>query len=174
MSEHQTRQAITKQAFRLFLDKGYKNASMSDLVKATHLSKGAFYHYFENKEEIYFEVINTYFISYYQQVQWEEVSQMNLTEIEEAMDNFYQSFVPEILSISEKGMSRYFMLFFEAFDIHPTFKKIVQSFYDQLRNALTEALKKNKIKNPESVAVEKIARFEGMLFWSAIFPENSN
>ncbi|MCG8311097.1 MAG: TetR/AcrR family transcriptional regulator [Cytophagales bacterium] len=44
---------ILATAFKLFFQKGYKEVTMSELVKESGLSKGAFYHYFSSKEELY-------------------------------------------------------------------------------------------------------------------------
>jgi len=44
---------ILTTAFKLFFQKGYKEVTMSELVKESGLSKGAFYHYFDSKEELY-------------------------------------------------------------------------------------------------------------------------
>lgn len=44
---------ILSTAFKLFFQKGYKSVTMSDLVKETGMSKGAFYHYFNSKEDLY-------------------------------------------------------------------------------------------------------------------------
>jgi len=58
-----TRKFITKTALGLFISKSYKAVTMSDIEKATGLTKGAFYHHFKNKEELFVEVINTYYLS---------------------------------------------------------------------------------------------------------------
>ncbi|HRW62142.1 MAG TPA: TetR/AcrR family transcriptional regulator [Bacteroidales bacterium] len=58
-----TKEHIILTAFRLFLKKGYKEVTMSMLVKATGLSKGAFYHYFENKEQLFIETLDNLFFS---------------------------------------------------------------------------------------------------------------
>jgi len=58
-----TKEHIILTAFRLFLQKGYKEVTMSMLVKATGLSKGAFYHYFENKEQLFVETLDNLFFS---------------------------------------------------------------------------------------------------------------
>ena len=58
-----TKEHIILTAFRLFLQKGYKEVTMSMLVKATGLSKGAFYHYFENKEQLFIETLDNLFFS---------------------------------------------------------------------------------------------------------------
>ncbi|MDY6801684.1 MAG: TetR/AcrR family transcriptional regulator [Bacteroidota bacterium] len=60
-----TKEHITLTSFRLFLQKGYKEVTMSMLVKATGLSKGAFYYYFENKEQLFCEALNNLFFSIY-------------------------------------------------------------------------------------------------------------
>jgi AcrR family transcriptional regulator len=53
MNVKDNRTHILATAFRLFFRKGYKSVTMSDLVKESGLSKGAFYHYFNSKEDLY-------------------------------------------------------------------------------------------------------------------------
>jgi TetR/AcrR family transcriptional repressor of nem operon len=59
----ETKDHILKTAFILFLKKGYKSVTMQNLEKETGLTKGAFYHYFKSKEEIFVEVIDKYHLS---------------------------------------------------------------------------------------------------------------
>jgi len=58
-----TKKHIILTSFRLFLQNGFKDVTMQVLVKAAGLSKGAFYHYFENKEQLFNETINSLFFS---------------------------------------------------------------------------------------------------------------
>lgn len=58
-----TKEHIILTSFKLFLQKGYKEVTMAMLVKATGLSKGAFYHYFENKEQLFIETLDNLFFS---------------------------------------------------------------------------------------------------------------
>jgi AcrR family transcriptional regulator len=53
METKDNRAHILATAFKLFFQKGYKSVTMSDLVRESGLSKGAFYHYFNSKEELY-------------------------------------------------------------------------------------------------------------------------
>lgn len=48
-----TREHILATAFELFFSRGYKSVTMNELVEATGMSKGAFYHYFNSKEELW-------------------------------------------------------------------------------------------------------------------------
>lgn len=43
---------------RLFMEKGYEETSVDDILKASGLSKGGFYHYFKSKDEVLTESIN--------------------------------------------------------------------------------------------------------------------
>lgn len=52
---------IISTALKLFLQQSYHQVTMQDIVKATGLSKGAFYHYFSSKEKVFEEVIEYYF-----------------------------------------------------------------------------------------------------------------
>jgi AcrR family transcriptional regulator len=47
-----TRASILKVALQLFLKKGYKDVSYTDLIAKTGLSKGAIYHHFKSKEDL--------------------------------------------------------------------------------------------------------------------------
>lgn len=46
---------------RLFLEKGYEKTSMQDIVKALGMSKGAVYHHFKSKEELFTQVVENFY-----------------------------------------------------------------------------------------------------------------
>ena len=49
----ETVKLILDVATRLFVEKGYDATSLQDIINETHLSKGAIYHHFSSKEEIF-------------------------------------------------------------------------------------------------------------------------
>lgn len=55
-----TRAYIIDKAFDLFLEKSYEAVSISDISNAIGLTKGALYHHFVNKEELFKAVIDKY------------------------------------------------------------------------------------------------------------------
>jgi TetR/AcrR family transcriptional regulator, transcriptional repressor for nem operon len=55
-----TKDYIIDQAVKLFLSKSYEAVSISDISKAIGLTKGALYHHFLNKEELFKAVIDKY------------------------------------------------------------------------------------------------------------------
>jgi TetR/AcrR family transcriptional regulator, transcriptional repressor for nem operon len=54
---------ILKVTFTLFLQKNFKEVTMQEIVEKTGMSKGAFYHYFESKEQLFAEVIEMFFVT---------------------------------------------------------------------------------------------------------------
>lgn len=52
----ETVRKILDTAERLFVEKGYDHASLQDIISATGLSKGAIYHHFSSKEDIFYSV----------------------------------------------------------------------------------------------------------------------
>ncbi|HEX2967569.1 MAG TPA: TetR/AcrR family transcriptional regulator [Bacteroidales bacterium] len=55
-----TRDYIIDEAFKLFLTRSYEAVSISDVSAAAGLTKGALYHHFKNKEDLYKSVIDKY------------------------------------------------------------------------------------------------------------------
>lgn len=168
-----TKEKILLEAYKLFINNGYHKTSMQQLVELTGLTKGAFYYFFKNKMEIYEQVIEIYFLSFYKAVDWEKYKAMEMTikNIENEIKNFYLSFLPQILPITKDGMSRYFVMYFEAFNLLPEFKKEVQAFYENLEYVLTNAIdNQEKSKNK---AIEIISKYEGLLFLMAVNPNLS-
>jgi TetR/AcrR family transcriptional regulator, transcriptional repressor for nem operon len=54
----QTREKILGEAARLFALKGYHDTKLGEVLKAAHITTGAFFHHFGSKEELGFAVID--------------------------------------------------------------------------------------------------------------------
>jgi AcrR family transcriptional regulator len=57
-----TKEYIIDQAYKLFLDHSYEAVTISAISKAIGLTKGALYHHFLNKEELFKAVIDKYLV----------------------------------------------------------------------------------------------------------------
>jgi protoporphyrinogen oxidase/AcrR family transcriptional regulator len=55
-STRKKRNLVLDTALKLFIEKGYENVSVDEIIAATNTSKGTFYHYFKGKEEIIAEI----------------------------------------------------------------------------------------------------------------------
>jgi len=163
-----TKEKIQFIAFQTFLNKGFENTTMSNLVKKSGISKGAFYHYFSNKKALYNAVIDYYFLVYFKNINWDDFENKSFIEIEYTIKTFYIKFIKEINSLSKSGLSNYYIMFFEACKHHPDFSETIQEFYRRLEKEIDRALKREKINKK---AMNIIAKYEGILFWMSIFPK---
>lgn len=62
MPAEQRREQILEVAARVFSDKGYRQASVSDIVEEAGIGRGTFYIYFKSKKDIFLELIEAYFL----------------------------------------------------------------------------------------------------------------
>ncbi|MEM1124200.1 MAG: TetR/AcrR family transcriptional regulator, partial [Bacteroidota bacterium] len=57
----QGKERIISAAFQLFLKNGYQGVSLKDIIAESQLSKGAIYHHFASKYDIYLAALEEYF-----------------------------------------------------------------------------------------------------------------
>ena len=55
-----TRDTILRQATRLFVARGYHDTSLDEILRASRVTTGAFFHHFPNKEQLGFAVLDWY------------------------------------------------------------------------------------------------------------------
>lgn len=60
-----SREHILTISLQLFLQSSFKDVTMKEIVEKTGLSKGAFYHYFNSKEQVFEEVIRFFFEDFF-------------------------------------------------------------------------------------------------------------
>ena len=58
LPKEERKSQIMEAAMKVFTQKGYSSARMDDIVDASGLSKGAIYHYYEGKKEIFLALID--------------------------------------------------------------------------------------------------------------------
>ena len=60
MTAHDTKQRLIEEGTALFLERGYHDTGIQDLLAAAGVPKGSFYHHFRSKEAFGLAVIETY------------------------------------------------------------------------------------------------------------------
>jgi TetR/AcrR family transcriptional repressor of nem operon len=121
-----SREHILTTAFQLFLHNSYKEVTMSELVKISGLSKGAFYHYFNSKEQLFEEVINHFYSSLLE----EDYSHYS----HESLVDFYHDYLagatqrfnrhPMKVATSSTLRTSHYMLLFDALKRLPAFRAL--------------------------------------------------
>jgi len=158
-----SKEHILRTAFKLFLQKNYKEVTLRDIVRETGLSKGGFYHYFSSKEQLFMEVINTYYFEK-MQIDYSKLSHNSLRD-------FYHDYVKEIkrtMTTLKKELFKsntpvninYITILFDAMKLFPDFKnKIKKAQRKELNewiNIVKSARRKKEFSSP--MTDEQIAR----------------
>jgi len=130
---NETKEHIIKTSLRLFLQKSYKEVTMNEIVEKTQISKGAFYHHFGSKEELFKEIANMFFSSGV--IDYSLFPDKSLKEFY----NFYVQYINvsfqklyELIGVSdkEKVSVNFFLVMFDAIGRFPEFLKIEQDQYN--------------------------------------------
>lgn len=101
-----TKELILRTAFSLFASENFESVSMSRLEKATGLSKGAFYHHFRSKEEIFIQAMDRFFFESSDNSEEEvegEVKVGKPTVMYDSFRAFFSSRLPSLTGIALQG-----------------------------------------------------------------------
>lgn len=143
-----SRTHIMMVALRLFLQKNFKEVTMKEIVEKTGLSKGAFYHYFESKEQLFHEII-AYFFSAILEYDFDQLPS-------ESLYTYYHSYADQINSLRYQLLSgergdeedflnlNFFALLFDAFKLFPEFRSSMQIYHQREKNAWIRAIRNAK------------------------------
>lgn len=169
----ETQGHIIEAAFTIFIRKGYHGTAMGELVEKSGISKGSFYYHFRSKEGLYEAVVRTYLFPVFDKQHLKAMQELNFDEALRALNESYAAILKSLRNLIGEGNARYYSFFFEAFEEIPAFKEVVQEFYSSLKILLADKLTNEgglSRKEAQQQAIVQIARYEGIIFWSAIFP----
>jgi len=162
-----TKQNIINTAFTLFYENGFKSTSINDVMKATKMTKGAFYHHYKSKEQLGLEVLE-------KKIQKRVYDGMvaPLKEKGNAMEIIEYTFLNRIKSFPfyEKTHGCPMNNFInEVGDYETSFQIALKNIIETWKKAIIELLEKGKKENQiqkniasEAVAIYLISSFEGI------------
>lgn len=166
-----TRQKIVAAAFELFLNHGYDGTGVNQILEKSSLSKGAFYHHFKSKDEIYKEVIADFFLKPLEMTDFDKMAALPLRDIRTILADYYTNLPKDVMDRAGIDMTRYFSLFFEALGRLPEFKQSVQTYYLTLIEVLTVRTYEEREVFPKVAEVHArnvVATLEGRLLLNAM------
>ena len=134
---------IVQVAFNLFLQKGYRDVSLREIVDEVGLTKGAFYHYFKGKEQLFTEVVDHYFLSLSDYI----YDQLPKTHLKAFMTGYLELLTGQIERISQEAEKKgntislsYYYLAFDALRILPDFGTKIREVYLREEKAWMEVI----------------------------------
>lgn len=160
---NETKSFILETSFKLFLQKSFKEVTMKEIVTATGLSKGAFYHYFTSKEQLFNEIIDSYYLTFFE-INYSQFNQQNLYAFYHDYLNYIDLGIGELLSRFEVTKARvainYYLLIFDALNLYPGFleksKELTQRELNNWIQIIRTARESGEIKS--SMTDEQIAK----------------
>ena len=162
-----TREYIIDQAYRLFLSRSYEAVSISEISKAIGFTKGALYHHFKNKEELFKAVIDKYipiekYFAPIEEVTLREYIDYSIKSADEIVHSIFgkkTGFIP--LS--------YLSLYIDAFRHYPKFSKekdrLIQGELEKIKGIILKSIEKGEIRrdiNPDFMAMNLFSLATGM------------
>jgi len=147
MSE--TREYIIDQAYGLFLSRSYEAVSISEISKAIGLTKGALYHHFRNKEELFMAVIDKNVKMDALDFEPENITLLNYIDLcqKNAQDIVFHTFSPNPAYMSYNLLA----LFIDAFRHYPGFaenkESWIQSEIAKNKKVLDRAIARGEIRS---------------------------
>lgn len=173
----ETKDLILEKTFNLLLLKGFDNVSISDIQVATGLSRGLLYHYFKNKEELFIEVTEKYFVQIFD-FDVRSTKEYTLSEFVDFMRSRFQEIEDSILSIAremqndtEVSILNYHFLFYQVMQRDIIFRNNYRKTVDKERiawqYALKNSIKKNEIRRDldvESASYQLFTLVDGIWF----------
>ena len=162
---------ILEAALRIFIIKGYSKTTMDDIVNASNLSKGALYHYYKSKKDLFLSLIDHWEIYAFKDF-------YKKTSNNKTASDTLRFFGQNVLKTLENKKYAYIaeVEFWALSNQDKEIKERSQLLYDKLLNLFEKVVEKG-IKNKEfkklnirKTAMVILAVFQG-INWFVIFNE---
>lgn len=153
-----TKDYIIDEAFKLFLNHSYEAVSISEISKAIGFTKGALYHHFKNKEELFKSVVDKFLVLPEINV---DLDSIRLSEFIEVSVSLFEKFIRTLFT-SAGGFSpiNYLAFFADAFRHYPVYAQHTILFFEKeigkIQIAVENAIASGEIRNdvnPSIVAI---------------------
>ena len=172
-TKDQKKEQILSSALTVMTSKGYFGSTMDDIVKESKMSKGAIYHYFDSKKEVYLAVID-YWERKYTTILGQEVNEQNSSL--NALKKLFQTFAKQL----EKDPTPFQCLstFWSISRHDDDFKKSMQKVYNRFQKfvelIIIQGIENKEFKkvNPKIASLSLILNIEG-IFWFTLYDTKS-
>lgn len=149
-----SRKKILDKAFSLFLNENFDSVTMQQIQEASGISRGAIYHHFKSKEDIFKEIVDTYLLPIFSSYTGipEEQKRTLLDTIYASIKcrQSYQNLLKEVVPFKMSDFYLYKFIF-QATELYPEFNKQVNSLtekeYNGWRNVIQIAMRTGEIRS---------------------------
>ncbi len=170
------KQRIANSALTLFLRYGYEGTSIVQIVEASSVSKGAFYHYYSSKAQVHREVTENYFLDPFAKLDLKALAKLSPKKASATLRNFFASQHSNSSELPGFNILLTKAFMFDSFAQLPGFDKKISKIYKKTIKALARSIAKSKSpdKNAKQQAKTILAAIEGELLLKAILGDGQN
>lgn len=168
-----TKEQLLNQAVIIFVERGYDNTSINDITNACNITKGAFYHHFKNKDEIFIEAITVIVDEIEKWIDEKILSSKNIEELIKSLFDYSDYFTYS--KYYDNVNSDTYLVLMNAIKKFPEFKKKVAEYFFRYIPFIEEKFKKaqdqgevNSNIDANIFALHVFVLVEGLMYTSAI------
>ncbi len=148
-----TKDFILKKAFQLFLEKGFSEVSVNDIIGAAGVTKGGFYHYFKSKdmliEEVIYKYICPFFMAPVESMKTELLKEKDLeSKFRFYFFNVHRICVPDSLKevIGDVDLRQFYFLVYEGMKRYRCLSEARKEIYNEKIRLFQDILEEGKEK----------------------------
>ena len=171
--QDQKKEQILESALTVMTNKGYFGSTMDDIVNESQMSKGAIYHYFKSKKEVYLAVID-YWEKKYTTILSQEVNEQKSSL--SALKKLFQTFTIQLEKDPTpfQSLSTFWSISRHDEDFRKSMQKVYNRFQKFVELIITEGIENKEFKkiNPKIASLSLILNIEG-IFWFTLYDTKS-
>ncbi len=140
------KEQIIYKALELYLLHGYENVSITDLQSALDMGRGTMYYHFKNKDEIYVEIVNRFFLRPKQEM-LRLKDDIRVPEMIEALLRYFRFLEDSLMELENRNIntSNVIMLLYTAYHRFPELYRKAYRLYATEQSLWQRALRNSMI-----------------------------
>jgi len=140
------KEQIIYKALELYLLNGYENVSITDLQSALDMGRGTMYYHFKNKDEIYIEIINRFFLRPKQEMLRLQ-DDIRVPDMIEALLRYFRFLELNLMELEQRNIntSNVIMLLYSAYHRFPDLYRRAHRLYATEQSMWLRALRNSMI-----------------------------
>lgn len=140
------KEQIIYKALELYLLHGYENVSITDLQSALDMGRGTMYYYFKNKDEIYIEIVNRFFLRPKQEM-LRLPDGIRVPDMIEALLRYFRFLEESLMELENRNIntSNVIMLLYTAYHRFPELYRRAYRLYATEQSLWQRALRNSMI-----------------------------
>jgi AcrR family transcriptional regulator len=140
------KELIIYKALELYLHNGYENVSITDLQSALDMGRGTMYYHFKNKDEIYIEIVNRFFLRPKQEM-LRLKEDIRVPDMIEALLRYFRFLELSLMELENRNIntSNVIMLLYTAYHRFPELYRKAYRLYATEQSLWLRALRNSVI-----------------------------